>query len=188
MTSISRRWVVFAAILAAAPALAGCAAGFDANTSKHYAPTEATSIKVKEIVVDQAFILGPDSGGSLPQGGSAPIYLSVVNTGQNSDTLVSATTNGNGTVKIDTPITLWTNKRVSSGVPTPKLNIEGLTKTLTGGESIIVNLQFANTGTVAVTMPVIARSREFATLPPVPGAIAPPSPAPSATPAAPTGH
>jgi copper(I)-binding protein len=172
-----------AAVLVAAPALAGCAAGFDANTGKPYAPTEAANVRVNGIDISQAFILGPDPGGNLPQGGSAPLYLSMVNLNESSDSLAGATAEGAGTVKLDAPVSLPSHERVSTGAPTPKIMIEGLAKPLYGGESVRVNLQFTNAGTVPVSIPVVTRSREFATLPPAPGAVTspPPSPTPTAT-------
>ena len=84
---------------------------------------------------------------------------------------------------------------MSVGKPTPSILVEGLKKPLRGGESIQVQLQFANAGIVPLTIPVITRSREFTSLPQAPGASAAPTPTPSTPPPPPptdapprTGH
>ncbi|GLW10428.1 hypothetical protein Misp01_55560 [Microtetraspora sp. NBRC 13810] len=181
MTRTSRSWAIAAtAFLAAAPVLAGCAAGFDANTIKPYAPTEAKILSSGDIHISQAFILGPDSGATLPAGGSAPMYLSVVNTNRTTDTLVAATAEGASGVQVAAPISLPQNQRVNTGVPTPQITVQGLAKPLTGGEHVNVKLQFTNAGVVDVILPVITRSREFASLAPAQSA-APSDTAPSDT-------
>ncbi|GAA2905925.1 hypothetical protein GCM10010517_72120 [Streptosporangium fragile] len=183
MTRNSRhRAIAAAALLAAAPALAGCGAGFDAITNKPYAPTEALTVNTKGINISQAFFLGPDSGAQLPVGGATPLYLSVVNTNQTPDTLVGLGVDQSlGTAKVGAPVTLPANQRVSVGKPTPTILIEGLKKPLRGGESIKVQLQFANAGIVPLTIPVITRSREFTAYPPAPGATPAPTPTPTPT-------
>ncbi|MBB3728788.1 copper chaperone PCu(A)C [Nonomuraea dietziae] len=191
----SRRWIIAAAAFLAAPVLAGCAAGFDANTNQPYAPNEAAALiqdgsyGTRGIKIPQAFVLGPDSGAKLAQGGSAPVYLHVVNTNGAADQLVGVVAEGLGNVKLAAPIALPSNQGVNTGKPTPQIMIEGLTKPLSGGESVKLDLQFANAGVVPVTVPVITRSREYMAYPMAPGATpAPPKPTPSATAAAESGH
>ncbi|MET9341534.1 MULTISPECIES: copper chaperone PCu(A)C [unclassified Nonomuraea] len=190
----SRRWIIAAAAFLAAPVLAGCAAGFDANTNQPYAPNEAAALiqdgsyGARGIKIPQAFVLGPDSGAKLAQGGSAPIYLHVVNTNGQADSLVSVAAEV-GTVKLAAPIALPSNEGVNTGKPSPQLMIEGLSKPLSGGESVRLALQFANAGSVSVNVPVITRSREFAQYPSAPGATpAPPTPTPTASHTAESGH
>ncbi|MGC5016265.1 copper chaperone PCu(A)C [Streptosporangium sp. DT93] len=186
MTRNSRhRAIVAAAFLAAAPALAGCGAGSDAITNKPYAPTEALTTKTPQgIDISQGFFLGPDSGATLAEGGSVPLYLSVVNTQAGTDQLVGLGVDpALGTAKVNAPVELPQNKRVSVGRPTPTILIEGLKKPLRGGESIPVQLQFANAGIVQVMVPVITRSREYTAYPAAPSA---PVPTPSTTSGTPT--
>ena len=57
-----------------------------------------------------------------------------------------------------------------------------LSKALSGGESVKLKLHFANAGEISLTVPVVTRSREFATLAPAPAASGAPSPAASPTP------
>ncbi|MBB5138775.1 copper(I)-binding protein [Thermocatellispora tengchongensis] len=185
MTRTSRRWAIAAtAFIVAVPVLAGCATGFDANLSKPYSPTEARVTAAKGIHISRAFLLGPEQGATLPQGGAAPLYISILNSNRNPDQLVGATADGVGTVKIASPITLPNNQMVStgqapsSGAQAASVTVESLAKPLSGGEYVTINLQFSNAGVIPVSVPVIPRTREFSTYPPA-------SVAPTATPAAP---
>jgi copper(I)-binding protein len=186
----SRRWIVVAAAFLAAPVLAGCGAGFDATTNKPYAPNEAQVLiengrygSKSGIHIPQAFILGPDSGAQLPWRGSAPIYLNILNTSGTPDTLQAVNAGDMGQVKVATPIQLPSNQLVNTGKPNPQLMLEAIPKSLRGGETVKLDLQFANAGTISLNVPVVTRSREFATYPPAPGATpaATPTPTPSPT-------
>ncbi|MGI5161458.1 copper chaperone PCu(A)C [Microbispora sp. CA-102843] len=195
MTSSSRRRAIaVAALLAAAiPALAACGAGFDANTNVPYAPNEAGVLYDGDgagkaygkngVMIPQAFILGPDSGQELAAGGSAPLYLTLLNSTGTADQLTSIVPEEQKatSVKVQSPIDLQPGTLAN----TSGVTVEGLKTALRGGESIKLTLQFKNAGDVALTVPVVARSREFATLPPAPTApastVATESPAPSDT-------
>ncbi|MEV4171961.1 MULTISPECIES: copper chaperone PCu(A)C [unclassified Nonomuraea] len=186
----SRRWIVVAAAFLAAPVLAGCGAGIDATTNKPYAPNEAQALIEKGsygnqsgIHIPQAFILGPDSGAQLAWRGSAPIYLNILNTAGAPDTLQAVSAGNMGTVKVTAPIQLPSNQLVNTGKPTPQIMLEAIPKSLRGGETIKLDLQFANAGVVSLNVPVVTRSREFKDYPPAPGAT--PAPTPTPTPSAP---
>jgi hypothetical protein len=184
----SRRWIAVAAAFLAAPVLAGCGAGFNATTNVPYAPNEAQALIEKGaygtrgIQIPQAFILGPDAGAQIPWRGSAPIYLNILNTAGTPDTLQAVSAGSMGTVKVTAPIQLPSNQLVNTGKPSPQLMLEAIPKSLRGGESIKLDLQFANAGTVSMNVPVVTRSREFTAYPPAPGAT--PAPTPSPTPSA----
>ncbi|MER6509192.1 copper chaperone PCu(A)C [Nonomuraea sp. NPDC001636] len=186
----SRRWIVVAAAFLAAPVLAGCGAGFDANTNKPYAPNEAVALidqgayGTRGIHIPQAFILGPDSGAQLPWRGSAPIYLNILNTGGAADTLQAVSAGSVGSVKVATPIQLPPNQLVNTGKPQPQLMLESISTSLRGGESVRLDLQFANAGTVTLTVPVVTRSREFKDYPAAPNATPVATPSASPTPTA----
>ncbi|GAB2442624.1 hypothetical protein GCM10027187_00220 [Streptosporangium sandarakinum] len=184
MTRNSRRWAIAAAaFLAAAPVLAGCGTGEDANTSKPYHPTEAVTVRQNGIDISQAFFLGPEPGSKIQAGGAIPLYMSLVNSARTADQLVGVGIDpAVGTAKIPAPVELKTGQGVRIGTPTPTIVVEGLKQPLGGGESIKIQLQFANAGIIPVTVPVITRSREFATLAPAPGGDQ--SSTPSATPSA----
>ncbi|SDI51375.1 copper chaperone PCu(A)C [Nonomuraea jiangxiensis] len=188
----SRRWIVVAAAFLAAPVLAGCGAGFDATTNRPYKPNEA-QVLIEQgkyghesgINIPQAFILGPDSGAQIAWRGSVPIYLNILNTAPTADTLQAISAGGMGTVKLTAPIQLPSNQLVNTGKPTPQILLEGLPKSLRGGETIRLDLQFANAGSLSMDVPVVTRSREYKDYPPAPNATpAPtPTPTPSASPA-----
>ncbi|MEU8278316.1 copper chaperone PCu(A)C [Microbispora bryophytorum] len=193
MTSSSRRRAIaVAALLAAAiPALAACGAGFDANTNVPYAPIEAGVLYDGDgpgkaygkngIMIPQAFVLGPDSGQQLATGGSAPVYLTLLNSTGTADQLISIVPEEQlaTSVKVQSPIDLQPGTLAG----TPGVTIDGLKTALRGGESIKLTLQFQNAGDVALTVPVVARSREFATLPPAPTALPVASPLATGSPA-----
>ncbi|MGW0807577.1 copper chaperone PCu(A)C [Nonomuraea sp. NPDC002799] len=186
----SRRWIVVAAAFLAAPVLTGCGAGFDATTNKPYAPNEAQVLidngayGTRGIQIPQAFILGPDSGGQLAWRGSAPIYLNILNTAGAPDTLQSVSAGAMGTVKVTAPVQLPSNQLVNTGKPAPQLMLEAIPKSLRGGESVKLDLQFANAGVVSLNVPVVTRSRDFKDYPPAPNAVPAPTPSPSASPSA----
>ncbi|GAA4560661.1 copper chaperone PCu(A)C [Planotetraspora kaengkrachanensis] len=190
MTSTShRRAIAVAAFLASIPALAACGAGFDANTNKAYAPTEAgvliqddgatRSYGQNGVMISQAFILGPDSGGQIAAGGSAALYLSIVNRATTPDTLTGVVSDGQEvtSVKLPAPVPLATDQLAK----VPQATVDGLKQPLLGGENVRLTFQFTNAGDVTMWVPVIARSREYATLPPAPSPTPTPTVSPSAT-------
>ncbi|MBX6387264.1 MAG: hypothetical protein IRZ07_30525, partial [Microbispora sp.] len=176
MTSSSRRRAIaVAALLAAAiPALAACGAGFDANTNVPYAPNDAAVLYDGDgpgkaygkngVMIPQAFILGPDSGQQLAAGASAPVYLTLLNSTGTPDQLTSIVPDaGKATsVNVQSPIDL----QPGTLAKTPGVTVQGLKTALRGGETIKLTLEFKNAGEISLNVPVITRSREYATLPP----------------------
>ncbi|WP_433419670.1 copper chaperone PCu(A)C [Microtetraspora malaysiensis] len=175
MSSTSRRRAIaVAALLAVAPALAACGAGFDANVNVPYAPTEAgvhisgTGVDSEYghngVKISQAFILGPEAGAQIAAGGSAPLYLTMVNTNPAADALTAIVPDdGQATsVRIPNAFQLSPDTLAKSSNTT----VEGLKQKLLGGETVKLTLKFKNAGDVTMNVPVIPRSREFATLPP----------------------
>ncbi|WP_030451584.1 hypothetical protein [Herbidospora cretacea] len=190
MTTTSRRVIAIAAFLAAAPALAACGAGTDANTNKPYAPTESQVLirdgqyGVNGMKISQAYMLGPDPGGQIPAGGTVPLYLSLTNDGTAPDVLTGVTPDPNAaTAAQGGGVQLPVGTLVHTGTgPNPQIQVQGVKSVLRGGESIPLTLKFQNAGEITMVVPVITRNREYATLPPVPGAVpAPPKPSPAAT-------
>ena len=171
MTRTSRpRLFAVAALLAVAPALGACGAGFDANLSQPFTPTEAAEVTKNGITVAQAFILGPESGQTLPAGSAAPLYLTMVNGNATADQLTGIQTDPQAasSAKTSSPISLPPQTLVKSANPTPQIVVEGIRNPLRGGESMKLTLQFQNAGAITMNVPVITRSREFATLQPAP--------------------
>ncbi|MGI5268864.1 copper chaperone PCu(A)C [Nonomuraea sp. CA-218870] len=186
----SRRWIAAAAAFLAAPVLAGCSAGFDANTNQPYAPVEAAALidqgayGKQKIHVPQAFILGPESGGQIPWRGSVPVYLTMLNDGSSADTLQGVSAGDAGSAKLAAPVQLPPGQLVQAEPTKPQITLEGLGKALRGGETIRLDLQFAGAGTITLNVPVVPRNREYASFPAVEGAVPPPTPTPTPTGAA----
>lgn len=178
MTSSSRRRAIaVAALLAAAiPALAACGAGFDANTNAPYAPSEAGVLYDGDgadkaygkngVMIPQAFILGPDSGQQLAAGGSASLYLTLLNSTGTADQLTSIVPEEQKATAVTVPNPI--DLQPGTLAKTPGVTVDGLKTPLRGGETIKLTLQFKNAGDVALNVPVVTRSREYATLPPAP--------------------
>ncbi|MFG1941582.1 copper chaperone PCu(A)C [Nonomuraea sp. NPDC048826] len=183
----SRRWIAAAAAFLAAPVLAGCSAGFDANTNQPYAPVEAAALidqgayGKQSIHIPQAFVLGPESGGQLPWRGNAPVYLTILNDGSAADTLQAVSAGEVAEAKLAAPLQLPPGQLVKSEPAKPQIVLEGLSKALRGGETIQLDLQFASAGTITLNVPVVPHNREYASYPAVQGAIPAPTPSPTPT-------
>ena len=167
MTRWTRRLLV-GAIAIMVPALAGCEAGFDAPTLQFHPASTGNNIVTGGITIDNAFVLGPAPGATLPAGGQAGLFLSVE--AANGDTLTSIKAPGAASsVQLGNgPITLSPNNLVKLGGPAPLLTLDGLTNPLSGGESITLNFQFANAGQVTLTVPVEPASYDFSSYSPAP--------------------
>ena len=76
MTRWTRRLLV-GAIAILVPALAGCEAGLNAPTLEFHPASFGVSTIVDGITVDNAFVLGPALGDTLPAGGQAGVFLSL---------------------------------------------------------------------------------------------------------------
>jgi len=73
--------------------LAGCGAGQVSQTSRQVAAVDGANVTVGSIAVrDAQFVLGTDVKGAVafPHGSSAPLQMTIVNTGGTPDVLVSA--------------------------------------------------------------------------------------------------
>lgn len=189
MTRIQPRLLAVAALFAAAPALVACGAGHDANLTESYSPTEAAQVSANGITIAQAFILGPASGAQITPGSAAPIYLTMLNSNTAPDQLVSITTDSQmaTSTRAAGAISLPPGQLVYTGTPTPRITLEGTKKSLYGGESTKLTLNFQNAGAITVDVPVITRNREFADLPTAPSSTpesntATPSPSTDTTP------
>jgi len=178
VTRWTRRLLV-GAIAILVPARAGCEAGLNAPTLEFHPASFGVSTVVDGINLDNAFVLGPASGSTLPAGGQAGVFLSMY--AQNSDRLVSATAPGTASSVqlVSGPVTLNANSLVDLSGPAPQIVLNGLTNSLSGGETVTLQLTFANAGQVTLSLPVEPASYEFATYSPPP-----PSPTASVSPSA----
>jgi copper(I)-binding protein len=177
VTPWTRRLLV-GAIAILVPALAGCEAGYNAPTLQFHQAADGVSTTRSGINLDDVFVLGPAPGTTLPAGGQAGVFLSLYT--QNSDQLVSASAPGyaSSVQLLSGPVTLSPGNLVNLSGPHPQIVLNGLTNPLSGGETVQLELTFANAGQVTLMVPVEPASTFFSTYAP------PPTPSPSASTAA----
>ena len=172
MTGWTRRLLV-GAIAVLVPALAGCEAGYNAPTLTYHPASNGVSTTVNGIELDNVFVLGPTLGDTLPTGGQAGVFLSLL-APDNNDRLISASAPGAASsVQLLTgPILLSQGTLVNLQGPHPVVVLNGLTNVLSGGETVHLVLTFATAGVVALEVPVFPASYEYATYfpPPPPSA------------------
>jgi copper(I)-binding protein len=165
------RWnrrLLFGAIAVLVPALAGCEAGFNAPTLEFHQASNGISVIDNGITIDNAFVLGPELNATLPVGGRAGVFVALL--AQNGDRLESVSAPGTASsVKITgTTVNLPAQSLVNLGGPAPQIVLTGLTKPLTGGETIELVLTFATVGAVTLNVPVEPRAYTYATYSPPP--------------------
>jgi copper(I)-binding protein len=170
------RLLAIVAAVALIPALAGCAAGLNAQTNQPFDTTDGASADFHNIAIREAFVLGSDVNGTLQRGQSAGMFLAMVNRGSTDQltavsalgTAASVTIHGGAVNLAQGQPTLLTG-------PVPQLVLNGLTRSLNSGMSIVVALTFKNAGTVTMIVPVIPPINYYATF-------SPPPPTPTPTP------
>jgi copper(I)-binding protein len=189
------RWnrrLLIGAVALLLPVLAGCEAGLNAPTLEFHPASNGTTIVQNNIRIDNAFVLGPPLGSTLPPGGRAGAFLSLV--AQNGDRLLSVSAPGGASSVrlIGGPVNLPPGDLVDLSGPKPRLVLTGLTSALNGGETVQMSFTFAVAGTITIPVPVEAHAYYYSTYsPPVLSAAAAtgtkqahatPSASPSATP------
>jgi len=171
------------------PLLAGCEAGNDAPTLQFHYPTDAAGTVVGKLSIRNVFVLGAPLGSSLHKGQSASLFLAMVNNGA-PDRLLSLTAPGSAT-SVSVPsggVPIISLRPVFSlSGPKPQIVLVGLTRTLTSGSTIRLQLNFQKAGLVTIIAPVVARAQHYATFAPpqstgTPAATVSPSPHASASP------
>jgi copper(I)-binding protein len=161
------------------PAIAGCEAGNDAPTLEFHAASFGAQTVFNGIQITNAFVLGAPNGSTLPSGSAAGLFVSLYNSGNSSDTLLSATAAGTaGSISLSGgTVPLAANAApVNLTGPEPKVVLEDLSQPLRGGTNIPVTFDFQHAGRVTLQVPVEAQAFQWATF----------SPPASATPGAPT--
>ena len=173
MTRWNRR-LLFGAIALLVPALAGCEAGLNAPTLEFHPAAAGVSTTVNGVTIDNAFVLGPELGSTLPAGGQAGTFLAL--TAPTDDRLVAVSAPGSAaSVKIaGGAVDLPSYQLVDLDGPAPEIVLHGLTNPLSGGETVQLILTFATAGSVSLTVPVEPHAYDFATY--LPPAIPTPTP------------
>ena len=188
------RCLLLGAIAMLVPALAGCEAGANAPTLEFHPASNGTTTVVNGVTIDNAFVLGPALGSSLPVGGQAGVFMSL--TTPNHDQLVAAAApEAASSVQLTNgPVTLSAGMVADMSGPAPEIVLNGLTSPLSGGETVQLELTFSSAGVVSIPVPVEPAAYDYTTYSPPPSATPTPagshtgtagsSPASSASPAA----
>ena len=165
MTRWNRR-LLFGAIALLVPALAGCEAGLNAPTLEFHQATAGISVIDSGINIDNAFVLGPGPNSTLPVGGSAGVFVALLS--QTSATLESVSAPGTASSATITggPVDLAPQALVDLDGPAPQIVLSGLTRSLSGGETIQLVLTFSNVGAITLNVPVEPRADTYATYSP----------------------
>lgn len=192
---LSLRDLVVVAAVGLIPAIAGCEAGNNAPTQQWHQPTPGASAIVDNTLrINNMFVLGPTPGFTLPRGASAGVFFALSNDGA-PDRLLSIRAPGEA-LSVLVPvggITLGRYQTLRLTGPSPRVVLRHLTRTLSGGQWIRLNLQFQNAGFVSLKVPVMPRAESYGTFSPAPVLVvphatstatptAPVSPSPSPTP------
>jgi hypothetical protein len=161
------RWtrrLLAGAIAILVPALAGCEAGLDAPTLTFHPASTGVSTVQNGIILDNVFVLGPTPNNSpLPAGGQAGLFLSLSAPDGDRLTSVSAPGTASSVALGAGPVSLSPGRLVNLSGPHPVIVLNGLTRPLSGGETVNLTLDFATAGPVHLTVPVEPATYDFAT-------------------------
>ena len=166
-------------------ALAGCEAGNDAPTLEFHAASGGTQTVFNGIKITNAFVLGAPSGGAVPAGQSASLFVSLYNDGGAGDKLVGASATGAESVTLDGgSVKLPAYTAVNLTGPQPSVVLTNLSKPLVAGGYIPVTLVFQHAGSVKLQIPVEPQSYYWSTYSPPANSPATSTSTASASPAA----
>jgi len=184
---LSLRNLVVVAAVGLIPVIAGCEAGNNAPTQQWHQPTPGASAIVDNTLrINNMFVLGPTPGFTLPRGASAGVFFALANDGA-PDRLLSIKAPGEATSVLVPAggITLGRLQTLFLTGPSPRVVLQHLTRTLNGGQWVLLNLQFQNAGFVSMRVPVMPRTESYGTFSPAPLFLRPhatPTPLAPATP------
>lgn len=168
------------ATLVTAAALTGCAAGQRAQTSSEFSVVDGASANISTIGLRDLGVAAPPVATGYPAAATAKLSLGIVNNGQASDTLVSASSPAAASVVITAPsatsaspspvgpastapsaagggrIVIPAANLVTIGAATGSgvVALTNLKNALVAGQSIPVTFTFQIAGTVTVQVPV----------------------------------
>ncbi|MEW2357542.1 hypothetical protein [Spirillospora sp. NPDC029432] len=179
----ARRLAAAAALLAMAlPAmvLAGCS---DDPTETSKEPAVGTGGNVGNVTVRDLFVLAGPSGQSVPAGGSAPVYLTLINDPETVETAgpggspdpqrgsdalvgVSSPAAGSGEV-LGGAVQAPAGRNVTVG-PRATVVLKDLKQQLVPGENVQVSLRFRQAGSGTFNVPIQGREGDLASYSPAP--------------------
>lgn len=151
------------ALLVAVPValvLSGCGASMDAQTYAPRTQVDGTNVTLDEIAVRNARVEPPAGGVTLEQGGDATVTMTVVNRGEEADTLEAVTTEA-----ADDAVVLDQGRPGEVEVPPGEITdsasvvLRGLSEELFVGQYVELTLRFARAGDVEALVPVATTGR-----------------------------
>ena len=179
--TVARRMLIGAVALLV-PALAGCEAGLNSPTLQFHPASSGAHAVVNGITITNAFVLGPESGSTLPAGSSVSFFVGMFNGGTGDDTLLSVSSPTAKSATIDGgSVSLPAQASANLTGPEPKVVLSGLTSPLTGGQAVAVILVFQHAGAVTLDVPVEPHSYDYSTYSPPPSVAATPAASASAS-------
>ena len=175
------RGLFIVAAAALIPAIAGCEAGFNAPTQQWHQPTPGASAIVSNTMrINNMFVLGPTPGFVLPAGASAGVFFAL-NNGGAPDRLLSITAPGSASA-VQVPaggINVGREQSLLLTGPAPRVVLRHLTRSLHGGQYVVVTMDFQSAGHVTLRVPVMPRAAFYSTFSPAPRLVIRPKTTPS---------
>jgi copper(I)-binding protein len=158
--------MLFGALAVLAPALAGCEAGYNAPTLEYHPAAFGAYASKHGVSISNAFVLGPSPSDPEVAGGRAGLFFAM--TSQDGDKLVSISAPGTAsTVKLaGGSVSVPAATLVDLSGPVPKAVLTGLSSPLESGSLVALNFNFAEAGTITLTVPVQPKAYEYATFSP----------------------
>ncbi|WP_106399439.1 copper chaperone PCu(A)C [Actinocorallia populi] len=170
-----------AAAFLATALLSGCGdAENDKDQPSDVSPEAGVSGEVGQVDIRDLFVLGGDQQ-DIPAGGSAPVYLTLINrpaggepdptagtAAAEDDTLESVSSTAAGSAEIiGGPVRLPPGQDVRIG-PDARIVLRDLAEDLDSDASVPLTLKFQKAGSVTLSAPVVERQGSYTTYSPAP--------------------
>ena len=160
-----------AAVVTATALLGGCSAGFDATSTKPYAPSDGVIASSGDLRVLNALVVAAEGGDE------GLVSMTVVNRGTQDDRVTGITT-PSGSVAVEGDNRLPAGGSLTFGAAGTTATVSGLAKA--PGQAIELRVAFARAEPVRLRTVVVPAVGEYATLTPSPSPT--PTPSPTETP------
>ena len=162
--SARARLAAVVAAVAAAALLAGCSAGFDATSTKPYAPSDGILANSGDLRVQNALVVASDAVSS------GVVIMTIANRGDRDDELTGISS-PDGTVDFTGDGELPAGAAIRLGADTdPSATISELTAL--PGETITLNLTFARAEPLRIHTVVVPADGDYASITPGPTTLA----------------
>lgn len=156
------------AVLAVSPALGGCGAGKDAQTTRERVVADSASGRAGPVLIRNAFVVPPEDGLQYAAGSDARVYVGLYNTGARPETFLGATTEaatsvllrrGAGSSSSSSPeqvngLEIASGDGLELDADTYYLELLNLGRPLRPGQFIELTFRFESAGTETLFLPV----------------------------------